>query len=140
MHLNEAEKRMLAGKNGKACELAMNILSDLGDLYGAERMIAVSQVHIDMTLYMVDAGVEFAERMADLGGEFAVPAQLNPASMLKLYLEKMVHTSAFDATLFNNTKLVSKCLEKRRRPNPLYMSILVPTFICPMNQISHTDI
>jgi predicted aconitase len=60
MHLNETEKRMLAGKNGKACELAMNILSDLGDLYGAEKMIAVSQVHIDMTLYMVDAGVEFA--------------------------------------------------------------------------------
>jgi predicted aconitase len=55
MHLNETEKRMLAGKNGKACELAMNILSDLGDLYGAEKMIAVSQVHIDMTLYMVDA-------------------------------------------------------------------------------------
>jgi hypothetical protein len=49
MHLNETEKRMLAGENGKACELAMNILSDLGDLYGAERMIAVSQVHIDMT-------------------------------------------------------------------------------------------
>jgi predicted aconitase len=36
---------MLAGENGKACELAMNILSVLGDLYGAERMIAVSQVH-----------------------------------------------------------------------------------------------
>ena len=37
MHLNEIEKRMLAGKNSKACELAMNILSDLGGLYGAKK-------------------------------------------------------------------------------------------------------
>jgi predicted aconitase len=81
MQLNETEKRMLGGKLGKAPELAMNILSELGELYGAEKMIEISQVHIDMTLYMVDAGVEFAEKMADLGGRFAVPAQLNPASI-----------------------------------------------------------
>ena len=72
MQLNQIENQMLGGEQGPACELAMNILKDLGDLYGAERMIPVSQVHIDMTLYMVDAGVEFAERMADLGGIFAV--------------------------------------------------------------------
>ncbi|MBW2584712.1 MAG: DUF521 domain-containing protein [Deltaproteobacteria bacterium] len=50
MHLNETEKRMLGGKLGKAPELAMNILSELGELYGAERMLEISQVHIDMTL------------------------------------------------------------------------------------------
>ena len=44
MHLIETEKGMLAGKNGKACELAMNILVDLGELYGAKRMISISQV------------------------------------------------------------------------------------------------
>ena len=81
MVLNEIEQGMLDGNNGPACQLAMNILNDLGNLYGAERMLAVSQVHIDMTLYMVDAGVEFAEKMAALGGKFAVPAQLNPASI-----------------------------------------------------------
>jgi predicted aconitase len=41
---------MLGGKFGKAPELAMNILSELGELYGAERMLEISQVHIDMTL------------------------------------------------------------------------------------------
>jgi hypothetical protein len=51
MRLSEIESAMLAGKNGDACQLAMNILVELGKLYGATRMIPVSQVHIDMTLY-----------------------------------------------------------------------------------------
>jgi predicted aconitase len=117
MHLNETEKRMLAGENGKACELAMNILSDLGDLYGAERMIAVSQVHIDMTLYMVDAGVEFAERMADWGGEFAVPAQLNPASIDLIRHEKM--------------RVPKDLLENSRRLESAFLKMgAVPTWTC----------
>ena len=117
MHLNEAEKRMLAGKNGKACELAMNILSDLGDLYGAERMIAVSQVHIDMTLYMVDAGVEFAERMADLRGEFAVPAQLNPTSIDLIHHEKM--------------RVPRDLLENSRRLESAFLKVgAIPTWTC----------
>jgi len=117
MHLNETEKRMLAGKNGKACELAMNILSDLGDLYGAERMIAVSQVHIDMTLYMVDAGVEFAERMADWGGEFAVPTQLNPASIDLIRHEKM--------------RVPKDLLENSRRLESAFLKMgAVPTWTC----------
>ena len=117
MHLNETEKRMLAGENGKACELAMNILSDLGDLYGAERMIAVSQVHIDMTLYMVDAGVEFAERMTDWGGEFAVPAQLNPASIDLIRHEKM--------------RVPKDLLENSRRLESAFLKMgAVPTWTC----------
>ena len=117
MHLNETEKRMLAGENGKACELAMNIFSDLGDLYGAERMIAVSQVHIDMTLYMVDAGVEFAERMADWGGQFAVPAQLNPASIDLIHHEKM--------------RVPKELLENSRRLESAFLKMgAVPTWTC----------
>jgi predicted aconitase len=117
MHLNEDEKRMLAGENGEACELAMNILCDLGDLYGAEKMIAVTQVHIDMTLYMVDAGVEFAERMADLGGKFAVPAQLNPAAIDLIRHEKM--------------RVPRDLLENSRRLERAFLKMgAVPTWTC----------
>ena len=117
MHLNEDEKRMLAGENGEACELAMNILSDLGDLYGAERMIAVTQVHIDMTLYMVDAGVEFAEKMAALGGKFAVPAQLNPAAIDLIRHEKM--------------RVPKNLLENSRRLERAFLKMgAVPTWTC----------
>jgi predicted aconitase len=117
MHLNETAKRMLAGKKGRACELAMNILGELGDLYGAERMIAVSQVHIDMTLYMVDAGVEFAERMADWGGQFAVPAQLNPASIDLIHHEKM--------------RVPTELLENSRRLERAFLKMgAIPTWTC----------
>lgn len=89
MHLTAYESDMLNGGYGKTYAMAMNILYDFGRLYGADRMIPVSQVHIDMTLYMVDAGVEFAEEMANWGGKFAVPTQLNPASIDLLHHEKM---------------------------------------------------
>jgi len=117
MHLNETEKRMLGGKFGKAPELAMNILSDLGELYGAERMLEISQVHIDMTLYMVDAGVEFAEKMADLGGQFAVPAQLNPASI--------------DLIRHETLRVPQNLLEKSRRLETAYLKMgAIPTWTC----------
>lgn len=117
MHLNAPEKHMLAGKKGKACELAMNILCDLGELYGAQKMIAVSQVHIDMTLYMVDAGVAFAEKMADLGGSFAVPAQLNPASIDLIRHEKM--------------RVPKDLLENSRRLENAYLKMgAIPTWTC----------
>ena len=117
MHLNETEKRMLGGKFGKAPELAMNILSELGELYGAERMIEISQVHIDMTLYMVDAGVEFAEKMADLGGQFAVPTQLNPA--------------AIDLIRHETLRVPQSLLEKSRRLETAYLKMgAIPTWTC----------
>ena len=117
MRLNETEEGMLAGKNGKACELAMNILTDLGELYGAKRMISVSQVHIDMTLYMVDAGVEFAEKMAGLEGKFAVPTQLNPASIDLLHHKKM--------------RVPGELLEKSRRLENAYLKMgAIPTWTC----------
>ena len=117
MHLNATEKRMLAGQNGEACELAMNILSELGDLYGAKKMIPVSQVHIDMTLYMVDAGVEFAEKMAELGGKFAVPTQLNPASIDLIRHEKM--------------RVPDDLLENSRRLEDAFLKMgALPTWTC----------
>lgn len=81
MHLTDRDQDILSGREGEAARLAMRILVDLGEVFGADRMMPVSQVHIDMTLYMVDAGVEFVERLAELDGRFAVPTQLNPSAI-----------------------------------------------------------
>ena len=118
MRLSETEKGMHTGKNGKACELAMKkFLFDLGELYGAKKMISVSQVHIDMTLYMVDAGVEFAEKMAGLEGKFAVPTQLNPASIDLLHHERM--------------RVSGELFEKSRRLENAYLKMgAMPTWTC----------
>jgi hypothetical protein len=117
MHLNETEKRMRDGEHGDACELAMTILVELGELYGAERMLEISQVHIDMTLYMVDAGVAFAEKMAGLGGRFAVPTQLNPASIDLIRHERL--------------RVPPTLLEKSRRLENAYLTMgAMPTWTC----------
>ena len=80
-------------------------------------MIPVSQVHIDMTLYMVDAGVEFAETMANFGGQFAVPAQLNPASIDLIHPDKM--------------RVPKDLLEKSRRLESAFLKMgAIPTWTC----------
>ena len=117
MHLSGIERDMLAGTHGRASALAMNILYELGELYAAERTIPVAQVHIDMTLYMVDAGVEFAEKMAEWGGKFAVPTQLNPASIDLLHPERL--------------RVPEDLLEKSRRLEKAYLKMgAVPTWTC----------
>jgi predicted aconitase len=81
MHLTDGERAVLDGQAGDAASLAMSVLRDIGAVFGAKRLISVSQVHIDTTLYMVDAGVDFAEKMADMGGQFTVPTSLNPSAI-----------------------------------------------------------
>jgi len=95
----------------------MVILSELGIIYKAKRMIQISQVHIDMTLYMVDAGVEFAEEMANLGGKFSVPTQLNPASI--------------DLERHKQMRVPAELLEKSRRLERAYQKMgAIPTWTC----------
>ena len=106
MRLADQERDILAGKQGEAARIAMAVLVDLGELFGAGEMMAVSQVHIDATLYMVDAGVEFAERLADLGGQVAVPTSLNPSAIdLQRWREYRVPADL----LSNSRRLESAC-------------------------------
>ncbi|MCK5724984.1 MAG: DUF521 domain-containing protein [Gammaproteobacteria bacterium] len=73
MRLTDEEKSILDGKQGEAARIALSVLVDLGEVFGAEELMKVSQVHIDTTVYMLDAGLEFAERLADLGGGSSGP-------------------------------------------------------------------
>ncbi|NPV70385.1 MAG: DUF521 domain-containing protein [Firmicutes bacterium] len=79
MNLNRLEQDMLEGKRGEAVRLAMSIITTMGELYGATRMIPVTQAHIDGCSYAAvwDAGLEFAEKLAALGARVAVPTTLN---------------------------------------------------------------
>ncbi|HDM09957.1 MAG TPA: DUF521 domain-containing protein, partial [Desulfobacteraceae bacterium] len=45
MHLTDGEKAILNGERGEAARLALSILVDLGELYGADTLLPVSQVH-----------------------------------------------------------------------------------------------
>ena len=83
MKLTAAEEAMLAGEQGPATRKAMEILTTLGTIYGAERMIPVTSVQVSGVSYanLGEAGLEFLAEMADGGGKCRVLATLNPAGM-----------------------------------------------------------
>src|SRR5215204_4968999 len=72
---------MLAGDEGPAAALAMRILARMAPLYGANRFIQITRAHIDGIVYEGDAGLAFAEKLADLSGRVRVPTSLNVMSM-----------------------------------------------------------
>jgi predicted aconitase len=59
----------------------MSILARMADVVGAREMIDITRAHIDATIYVGDAGLEFAERLAALGGQVSVPSTLNVSGL-----------------------------------------------------------
>src|SRR5438046_3599901 len=68
---------MADGEHGPAQALAMSILVRMAEVYEADELMDISQAHIDSTIYLGDATLEFAERLAALGARVAVPTSLN---------------------------------------------------------------
>ena len=81
LHLTDEERAMLAGEAGKAVRLAMRIVTRIAPLYGATSLLPVTRAHIDGCIYEGDAGLEFAEHLAQLGGRVRVPTSLNVVSL-----------------------------------------------------------
>ena len=77
LNLSERDQAMANGEGGPAQALAMSILVRMADVYGATELMDISQAHIDSTIYLGDATLEFAERLASLGAKVAVPTSLN---------------------------------------------------------------
>jgi cis-L-3-hydroxyproline dehydratase len=77
LKLSDRDRAMVDGEGGPAQALAMSILVRMADVYGATELMDISQAHIDSTIYLGDATLEFAERLASLGARVAVPTSLN---------------------------------------------------------------
>jgi predicted aconitase len=77
LNLSDRDRAMANGDGGPAQALAMSILLRMADVYGASELMDISQAHIDSTIYLGDATLEFAERLASLGARVAVPTSLN---------------------------------------------------------------
>jgi len=82
LELTNEEKEMLDGKHGKAARKAMEIITTLGEIYGAKRLIPVSSVQIAGVSYhnLGEAGLEYLDEMAE-DGRTKVLTTLNPAGM-----------------------------------------------------------
>jgi predicted aconitase len=83
MKLTAEEQAMLDGQFGPAVRKAMEILTALGTIYGAEGMQPVSSVQIAGVSFdnLGEAGLEFLSEMAAGGGKVRVLTTLNPAGM-----------------------------------------------------------
>ncbi|UCH03996.1 MAG: aconitase X catalytic domain-containing protein [Candidatus Thorarchaeota archaeon] len=83
MFLTTEEEQSLQGENGEAIQLAMSVLVKLGEMYGADRMIQIENVHVDASSYygISDAGMEFVEKLAGTGATYKVPTTLCIASI-----------------------------------------------------------
>ncbi len=81
MRLTFEDQEMLDGKSGEAVALAMRILSDMGRIQGAKKLISISSTHIDGCLFHGESGVEFAERLVAGQGRVAVPSSLNVGAL-----------------------------------------------------------
>lgn len=83
MHLTNAEERIRSGENGEVLERMFRLLVQLGDIYGADRMIPVSSAQVAGVSYksIGDPGVEFLEDYAAKDAKVKIVTFLNPAGM-----------------------------------------------------------
>lgn len=81
LKLTQTDRDMLNGKHGAAAKMAMSILARMAEVAGAEELLDITAAHIDSTVYIGDAGLEFAERLASLGAKVRVPTTLNVSGL-----------------------------------------------------------
>ncbi len=77
VNLSSQDERMLSGNAGEATRLAMSIIARMADVVGAAELMNVTQAHIDGCGLLSEAGLEFAERLAEAGGKVRIPTTLN---------------------------------------------------------------
>jgi len=79
--LNSNDRGMLRGDLGPATRMAMSILVRMAEISGAKELLDITGAHIDSTVYVGDAGLEFAEKLASLGAKVSVPTTLNVSGL-----------------------------------------------------------
>ncbi len=88
LELTSGDTAMLAGEAGEATALAMRIIVRLAQMHDAPRLLDIGAAHIDSCLYHGRAGLDFAQRLADAGGQVVVPTTLNVSSLDLLHPER----------------------------------------------------
>ena len=81
IHLNPEDQAILDGAQGKARQVAMQIVLRMARLQGATELIDVVQAHIDGCIYTGSASLRFANQLRDWGGKVKIPTTLNSISV-----------------------------------------------------------
>ncbi|HEX6221476.1 MAG TPA: aconitase X catalytic domain-containing protein [Acidimicrobiia bacterium] len=87
MRFTDRDETILNGDLGEAARIALELVAAAGGAMGASELLDISGAHIDGCLYHGLAGLDFARRLADAGGEVVVPTTLNVSSLDLLHPE-----------------------------------------------------
>ena len=79
--LTDADRAMLAGTDGPARRIAMEVICAMAALQGATTLVDVTQGHIDGCILANTANLRFAEAMAEMGGQVTIPTTMNAISV-----------------------------------------------------------
>jgi predicted aconitase len=77
LELTAEDRAALAGARGEGVRMAMSILVRLAEATEAPALLDITAAHIDSAIYMGEATLAYAERLANLGARVAVPTSLN---------------------------------------------------------------
>ena len=75
--LTEKDQQLIKGDYGEASKMAMRIVLRMAEVLGVSELIDIQSAHIDGCGLMTDSALEFAERLAGLGGQVLVPTTTN---------------------------------------------------------------
>lgn len=81
LRLSETDRHLLAGRDGLARQIAMEVLCLMAAVQGANELIDVSRAHIDGCILAHDANLDFAETMQQMGARVVVPTTINAISV-----------------------------------------------------------
>jgi cis-L-3-hydroxyproline dehydratase len=79
--LSIQDQEALDGKYGPALQMAMSIIVRMAIFHNAPELLDITQAHIDSSIYIGEAGLEFAERLVGLGAKVSVPSTLNVSGL-----------------------------------------------------------
>lgn len=83
MELTREEEAILNGEEGEGRQKAMELVTALGKIYGAEDLIDITSAHLSGASYKTigDGGLKYLEDMVAGGAKVSVPSTLNPVGM-----------------------------------------------------------
>ena len=104
--------------------MAMSIVVRMASVYGATEMMDITGAHIDSTIYVGDAGLEFAEKLAALNAKVSVPSTLNVSSLDELH--------------WHDWDVPADWADKAHRQMKAYQSMgTIPTWTCAPYQTEY---
>jgi len=83
LKLSDDEKRMLNGEEGEAVRLASEIITKIGETYGAEELIKIKSVHAGAIYPQLESSPLLLETFSNLGAKFRVLTTIDPGHTSK---------------------------------------------------------